>query len=195
LPLVLYRADLKICRIDVIKLIAQAFFQYDLEVNKQKTKASSQVRKGEETCEKTWCKASENNKIKYLAKASIVKTVMDECGFRITGYLESEEPPLNGIVSEDLAEITKKYEELCPSDQERRKFAGEVKMWPKIFISSKMAIYNVNKQMKVYEDDLRLLDEMIGERIETGLEKEIETGLEKEIETGLEKRIEVLVPK
>lgn len=182
LPLVLYRADLKICRMDVIKLIAQAFFQYDLEVNKKEIKTSSQVRKGEETCEKTWCKASEDNKIKYLTKANIVKTALDECGFGITGYIESEKPPLNGIVPEDVAEITKKYETFCPSDHERRKSADEVKMWPKIFISSKMAIYNVKKQREVYENDLRLLDEMIEKRIESGLEKRIERELEKRIE-------------
>ena len=154
LPLVLYRADLKICRIDVIKLIAQAFYQYDLELD--------------EMAEKTWWKASEDDKNKYLNKARNVKKALDECGFGITGYVESEEPPLNKIIPEDFDEIKKTYydilakenSEMSLSDQERKRLGDEVKVWPKIFSSSKMAIYNVDKQMKVYEKDLKILDEM-----------------------------------
>lgn len=139
LPLVLYKADLKICRIDVIRLIAQEFFQYNP--------------KSDKIAEKTWWKASEEDKNKYLNKAENVKKALEDCRFGITGYVESKEPLLKGTQKDDLTAVLNKYRDFASSKDELKELTNDVEVLTKIFLNSKFVIY----KMEDYKNDLNLL--------------------------------------
>ncbi|WP_370574996.1 NAD-binding protein [Methanomethylovorans sp.] len=176
LPLVLSRVDIHIHRLSTLMLIAQALYKYDLVLRNIQKLAQSKASTGEEADDISWWNLSENINKEYLNKARIINTSLEKCGFDVTGYVENE--PLSGIMPEDINEIAKKLYEMSLEKQayndgnssieswdnlssdEHDKFTDEVKSWNRIFIGSKMQIYNIARQMNIYASDLKILDEL-----------------------------------
>lgn len=180
LPLVLSRIDIHIYRVNILMLITQAYYKCDFKSEGKWIHDQSKAKKWAEACEKTWWNLADEQKKEYLEKARMIKNSLDKCGLGITGYVEDEQ--LSGIMPKDINDIAKTYYELslenqAPSDKnssinkwdelsdrEHKKFIDEVNSWTKIFIESKMQIYNIARQMNIYENDLKILDELIQEK-------------------------------